>query len=73
MTVTPARLRVHFLPQFVAEHELAGSTVVVVDLLRASTTICQALASGAQEIVPFVEVGVAAQAAADYGRDEVLP
>lgn len=72
MTVTPTRLGVHFLPQFVAEHELAGSAVVVVDLLRASTTICQALASGAREIVPFVEVGLAAQAVADYGRDEVL-
>lgn len=72
MTVTPARLRVHFLPQFVAEAEMAGSTVVVVDLLRASTTICQALASGAREIIPFVEVELAAQAASDYGREEVL-
>ncbi len=72
MTVTPARLRVHFLPQFVAEAEMAGGTVVVVDLLRASTTICQALASGAREIVPFVEVELAAQAASDYGRDKVL-
>ena len=71
MTVTPARLRVHFLPQFVAEAEMAGGTVVVVDLLRASTTICQALASGAREIVPFVEVELAAQAASDYGRDQV--
>jgi len=47
---------VHYLPQFVAETELAGRAVVIVDLLRASTTICQALASGAECVVPCVEV-----------------
>jgi len=49
-------LRVHNLPTLVTEADLAGSVVVVVDLLRASTTICQALASGATEVVPFLTV-----------------
>lgn len=38
---------------------LAGRTAVVVDVLRASTTIVEALAAGAREVVPVVEVGEA--------------
>jgi 2-phosphosulfolactate phosphatase len=57
-------LRVHKLPGDVAEDELAGSCVVVIDLLRATSTICQALASGAREVVPFLEVTDALNAAA---------
>ncbi|MEQ8212071.1 MAG: 2-phosphosulfolactate phosphatase [Lacipirellulaceae bacterium] len=64
-------LSIHYLPQFVAEADLAGSTVVVVDLLRASTTICYALANGATAVRPFLEVAGVAQAVADYDRDEV--
>jgi 2-phosphosulfolactate phosphatase len=45
-------LRVHKLPQAVDEKELIGSTVIVIDLLRATSTICQALAAGAREVVP---------------------
>jgi 2-phosphosulfolactate phosphatase len=58
------RLDVHPLPSLVAENALAGSTVVVIDLLRASSTICQALASGAAAVVPFLEVDEARAAAA---------
>ncbi|MEX2317195.1 MAG: 2-phosphosulfolactate phosphatase [Pirellulales bacterium] len=65
-------LSVHDLPQHVAEHELAGSAVVVVDLLRASTTICQALVSGALEVVPFLEIDDALEVAAASGRDQVV-
>jgi 2-phosphosulfolactate phosphatase len=43
---------------------LADSVVVVIDLLRASSTICQALAAGATEVVPFLEVNDALAAAA---------
>ena len=50
------RLSVHYLPQFVSETELADSTVVVIDLLRASSTICHALSAGAKCVMPFVEV-----------------
>jgi 2-phosphosulfolactate phosphatase len=68
------RLDVHPLPKLVAENALAGSTVVVIDLLRASTTICQAVANGAAEVVPFLEIAdaqVAASAAPD-GEEIVL-
>ena len=72
--MTPAKsLSVHFLPQFVAETDLADSAVVVIDLLRASTTICQALASGANEVLPYLEVGDVIQAAGQLGnRDDLI-
>ncbi len=56
-------LRVHHLPRHVPAEELAGGTVIVIDLLRATTTICQALASGASEVVPFLEIEDALEAA----------
>jgi 2-phosphosulfolactate phosphatase len=65
-------LRVHKLPQDVTPAELAGSTVVVIDLLRASSTICQALASGATDVVPFLEVEEALAAAAGSQANVVL-
>lgn len=65
-------LSVHYLPQFVAEADLASSTVIVVDLLRASTTICQALAVGAKCVVPRVEVDATFATAGQYSRNEIL-
>jgi 2-phosphosulfolactate phosphatase len=66
------QVNVHFLPQLVAESDLAGSVVIVVDLLRASTTICEALAAGATEVVPFLEVEEAIAAAKEIGRAKVV-
>ncbi len=68
----PARLAVHYLPQFVAETDLAGGTVVVIDLLRASSTICQALSAGAAEVIAFVEVDEVLRAAGGRERSSVL-
>jgi 2-phosphosulfolactate phosphatase len=56
-------LRVHHLPREIARNALAGSAVVVIDLLRATSTICQALAAGAVDVVPFLEVDEARAAA----------
>jgi 2-phosphosulfolactate phosphatase len=66
------QLRVHNLPGQSADGELSGSSVVVVDLLRASSTICQALAAGATEVVPFLEVADALEAAANARANVVL-
>jgi 2-phosphosulfolactate phosphatase len=66
-----AYLRVHKLPQHVAAPELAGSVAVVIDVLRATSTICQALASGAREVVPFLEPEDAIAAWAYGNRDEI--
>jgi 2-phosphosulfolactate phosphatase len=51
----PGVIRTHFLPQLVEPHALAGGTTVIIDQLRASTTICAALQSGATRVVPFLE------------------
>lgn len=66
------RLNVFNLPQDVDERELAGSAVVVIDVLRATSTICQALASGAREVVPFVEIDEALAAANKAGRTNAV-
>jgi 2-phosphosulfolactate phosphatase len=65
-------LAVHLLPRFVDPAELADSATIVVDLLRASTTICQALESSAECVVPFVEIDETLAAAAKCGRQTVL-
>jgi len=65
------QLRVHPLPRLVAESDLAGSTVVVIDVLRATSTICQALTAGATEVVPFLEIDEAI-AAAESDRANVV-
>jgi 2-phosphosulfolactate phosphatase len=68
----PQVLNVHAQPPDVAERDLAGSAVIVIDLLRASSTICQALAAGAKEIVPFLEPHEALAAAELAGRSSVV-
>ena len=65
-------LNVHFLPNHVEPSQLAGSTVVVIDLLRASSTICQALASGATCVAPFLEIEDTRRAAEKFDRGEIL-
>jgi len=70
--MTEPQLRVHNLPSNIGEDELAGSAVVVIDLLRATSTICQALASGAREVVPFLDVEEARAAAELAGRSNVV-
>ena len=65
-------LNVHVVPQEVAETALARRTVVAIDLLRASTTICAALASGALEVVPFLEIDDALIAAAKEDRSRIV-
>ncbi|MEN1678862.1 MAG: 2-phosphosulfolactate phosphatase [Planctomycetota bacterium] len=65
-------LHCHYLPQFVSESDLAGDAVVVIDLLRASTTICRALASGAAEVQAFLDVAGVVRAAERAGRESVI-
>ena len=46
------RLNVRFLPSLISTEEMAGATVLVIDILRASTTIVHALAAGARFVKP---------------------
>jgi 2-phosphosulfolactate phosphatase len=50
------RIDVYLLPALVEPQQLAGQTVVVIDVLRATTTIIHALAAGAMQVVPCLEV-----------------
>ncbi|CAN5875646.1 2-phosphosulfolactate phosphatase family protein [soil metagenome] len=55
---TPAHssVSVHLLPGLIPSGALAGGVAVVVDVLRASTVMVQALASGCEAIVPCLEI-----------------
>ncbi|TWT87416.1 putative 2-phosphosulfolactate phosphatase [Pseudobythopirellula maris] len=69
----PKKLEAHYLPQFVREEDLVGSVVVVIDLLRASTTIATALAAGAAEVRPYLEVGDVVRAAEQLSGESESP
>lgn len=47
---------VYFNPHTLDELDLREKTVVVIDVLRASTTICYAMKAGAKEIIPVATV-----------------
>jgi len=64
-------LNVHLLPDLVPPSALAGRTVVVIDVLRATTTICHALAAGAVAVVPCLEIDEARAKAEELGRANV--
>ena len=60
----PAKhLNVHLLPDLAHPHEMAGQVLVVIDILRASTTLAAAVAAGTRLIVPCLEVDEARQLA----------
>ena len=58
-------IQVHRLPGEVDAAQFAGSTAVVVDILRATSSMTTALASGADAVVPFSEI----EAARDFHRE----
>jgi len=65
-------LSVHAVPSLVSPEDLAGGTVVVIDVLRAATTIVYALEAGAKEVVACLEVEEARQVAARLPPAEVV-
>ena len=65
-------LSVHGLPSVVSPKEMAGGTVVVIDVLRASTTIVHALEAGAAQVIPCLEVDDAQRIAAELDEADVL-
>jgi len=62
----------HFLPTLVEPGELQGGTAVVVDVLRAATTICHALDAGANAVVPCEEVDEARKLAANLAAENTV-
>lgn len=65
-------LRVHFLPDLTTPEALRGATVVMIDTLRSSVTMTEALAAGARAVVPCVELEDVRIRGNDYPRDEIV-
>jgi 2-phosphosulfolactate phosphatase len=63
---------VYLLPALVEPAALAGKTVVVIDVLRATTTVVYALAAGAVDVAPFRDADNARQLAQELGGQAVL-
>src|SRR5262245_13847348 len=63
---------VHLLPDLLRPARLAGGVAVVIDVLRASTTIIHALAAGCRAVCPCAEVEEAQQVAGGMLAGKVL-
>jgi 2-phosphosulfolactate phosphatase len=66
------RIDVLFTPLELAGRGLAGRIVAVIDVLRASSTIVEAIAHGARAILPAGDMDDAMRLAQTLGRSEVL-
>ncbi|MGQ0646728.1 MAG: 2-phosphosulfolactate phosphatase [Gemmatimonadaceae bacterium] len=66
------RVDVVFGPAAIPPAEWHGRVVVVIDVLRASTTIATALANGAKTIIPFESGEEAVTRSKSFERGEVL-
>ncbi len=77
---TKPKLEVCLSPALLALYDLTGATVVIVDVLRATSTICTALYNGAARVIPVdtvegcIELGNRLQAITAGERDgKVVP
>src|SRR6058998_3610144 len=66
------RIDVFFTPLGLNAGDLAGRGVVVVDVLRASTTVITALANGAKAIIPAATAEEAVRLASNLEKDGVV-
>lgn len=66
------RIQVHFLPELVPADSLRGSCCVVIDVLRATTTIIEALANQATAVIPCLTIDDARQRRLEVGTLALL-
>src|SRR4051794_40623441 len=71
MTPNPP-VSVHFLPSFLLPETLSGGLAVVIDVLRATTSMVHALASGVESVRPCSEIDEARQLAATFPHGEAI-
>jgi 2-phosphosulfolactate phosphatase len=71
-TIPEPKVFVHLLPTLIPSASLGGGLAVVVDVLRATTVMVQALASGAKAIVPCGEIEDAKKAYAGFPEGSAL-
>jgi len=61
-----------FAQPTVSKRDIYGRTAVVVDALRATSTIVTAVENGCREVIPVVEIAEAVSIAARLGRSNLL-
>jgi 2-phosphosulfolactate phosphatase len=66
------RIDVYFTPLGLNAGDLTGRAVVVVDVLRASTTVITALANGAKAVIPAATAEEAVRLASNLEKDGVV-
>ncbi len=66
------KIDVHFTPLGLVAGDLAGRGVVVIDVLRATTTVITALANGAKAVIPAATSEEAVRLASNLEKDGVL-
>ena len=66
------RADVQFLPRKVSAKRAGGKVFVVIDALRATTTIIEALSNGCAEVIPVVTVDEAFDLAKKSSREDTL-
>jgi len=66
------RIDVHFTPDHLDEMTFRDKTVVIIDVLRASTSIVAALANGARQIIPATTVESAVKISGNLFGDAFL-
>jgi len=66
------KVDVFFSPAVVDEASVEGRTAVVIDVIRATSTIAEALANGAKAIFPTVSAEEAVKLASSLGREDTL-
>src|SRR5438874_11082864 len=65
-------VHVYLLPELAPPDRLRGGLAVVIDVLRATTTIVHALAAGCTAVLPCAEVDEACDLAEEMGDGRVL-
>lgn len=66
------KIEVCFTPAEIVASELGGRTAVVIDVLRATSTMVEALANGARAVFPAPSIDEAVRLAQNIGREQVL-
>jgi 2-phosphosulfolactate phosphatase len=66
------KIDVHFTPLGLSPTDLTGRAVVVIDVLRATTTVITALANGAKAVVPAASSEEAVRLTANLAKDGIL-
>jgi len=66
------KVDIYFFPQNIEELLLKEKTIVVIDVLRASTSIATAIYNSAKEVVPVTTVAEAGKIAANTGGSVIL-